>query len=70
MSYMIRQDDVDRIATDARTAIDALNSILKESVQSRFCFAPYIKEKVNKAKSCIDFIESVTNGYLEGGKNE
>ena len=64
MGAMIDNNDAGRIRNDAWEAIDALQAIMKEA-GGRLCFAPYVLEKAEKARRCIEFITATAKEYTE-----
>lgn len=63
----INKNDAERIRSDAWTAIDYIQAIMREA-GNQDCFAPYILEKVKTAKKCLAFIEATAAEYMKEDK--
>ncbi len=64
MGYGVDKQGARRIKEDAGIAIDKLNSILIEC-SNEYVHAPYIMEKIEAAKRCVEFIYEETKEILD-----
>lgn len=56
-------NDANRVKSDALQAIEVLQAVAKEC-DGRFAFPSYIREKADKARRCLEFIEYVCEEYM------
>ena len=71
MKHMITDDyEVRRLKDDARTAIDALNSIVNDLERNGCIHEQYLSEKAEKAYACCRFLKAEATAIITANTDD